>query len=114
MALATIRVSLTEDSVHEIPVAQALVSMIEETSNVEVSYDPFSYLRRSSQTVRLAGIAGEVALGDEEIVRVVVRQSSFKKIAHKIDRMGDYKPEIVYERAGITEVDPTTTKRLRG
>ena len=35
-----------------------------------------------------------------------VRQASFDKIAHKIDRMGDYKPEIVYEKSGVIEVDP--------
>ena len=40
------------------------------------------------------------------MIRVVVRQANFDKIAHKIDRMGDYKPEIVYEGAGIIEVDP--------
>jgi (E)-4-hydroxy-3-methylbut-2-enyl-diphosphate synthase len=40
------------------------------------------------------------------LIRVVVRQTNFDKIAHKIDRMGDYKPEIVYETAGIREVDP--------
>ncbi len=109
----TIRVSLTEDSIHEIPVAKALVSMIRETpnverrtSNIEVSYDPFSYQRRPSQTMHVAGIPGDIGLGGEEIVRVVVRQESFDKIAHKIDRMGDYKPEIVYERAGIAEIDP--------
>jgi (E)-4-hydroxy-3-methylbut-2-enyl-diphosphate synthase len=37
---------------------------------------------------------------------VVVRQENFDKIAHKIDKMGDYKPEIVYENAQIQEVDP--------
>ena len=36
----------------------------------------------------------------------MVRQTTFDKIAHKIDRMGDYKPEIVYEIAAIREVDP--------
>ncbi len=36
----------------------------------------------------------------------MVRQANFDKIAHKIDRMGDYKPEIVYEDAEIREVDP--------
>ncbi|MEO5722183.1 MAG: (E)-4-hydroxy-3-methylbut-2-enyl-diphosphate synthase [Chthoniobacterales bacterium] len=109
----TIRVSLTEDSVHEIPVAQALVAMSRETPNaqrptlnVEVSYDPFSYQRRPSQTVRLAGIGREIALGGEEITRVLVREASFEKIAHKVDRMGDYKPEIVYEKAGLLEIDP--------
>ncbi len=39
-------------------------------------------------------------------MRVVVRQASFDKVAHKIDRMGDYKPEIVYENARIVEIDP--------
>ena len=39
-------------------------------------------------------------------MRVVVRQTNFDKIAHKIDKMGDYKPEIIYENAYIQEVDP--------
>ena len=109
----TIRVSLTEDSVHEIPVARALAATVPETSNVQrptfnvqVSYDPFSYVRRASHTVRVPGIAGEVALGGEELVRVVVRRANFEKIAHKVDRMGDYKPEIVYEDAAVEEIDP--------
>src|SRR6201990_3537191 len=49
----TVRVSLTEDSPHEIPVAKALIENISETSNakrptpnVEVSFDPYSYQRR--------------------------------------------------------------------
>ncbi len=109
----TVRVSLTEDSIHEIPVAKALVAMIEEmpkaarpTPEVEVSYDPFSYQRRPSQTIRLPGVAGEIALGGEELVRVFVRAAGFEKIAHKVDRMGDYKPELVYENAGVIEIDP--------
>src|SRR3954464_248219 len=46
----TIRVSLTEDSIHEIPVAKALVAIVPQMSSSEqrvpdvaVSYDPFSY-----------------------------------------------------------------------
>jgi (E)-4-hydroxy-3-methylbut-2-enyl-diphosphate synthase len=39
-------------------------------------------------------------------MRVVIRRRNFEKIAHKIDRMGDYKPEIVYENAAIVEIDP--------
>ena len=46
-------------------------------------------------------------LGGDELIRVVVRQANFDKIAHKIDRMGDYKPEIVYEDANIIAIDPT-------
>jgi (E)-4-hydroxy-3-methylbut-2-enyl-diphosphate synthase len=112
----TIRVSLTEDSPHEIPVAKALVENIKKTSNgahrishIELSFDPFSYQRRATEKIAVAGIADpgqRIKLGGDELIRVVVRQANFEKIAHKIDRMGDYKPEIVYESAQIEEVDP--------
>ncbi len=115
----TIRVSLTEDSIHEIPVAKALVALIAETSNVElptsnvqVSYDPFSYQRRPSATIRVPAIDGEIAVGGEELVRVLVRRTSFEKIAHKVERMGDYKPEIVYENASVVEIDPRDDEQL--
>ena len=113
----TIRVSLTEDSIHEIPVAQALAAPYNARlalnrpaqaleNATAVSYDPFSYQRRAAHTLHLRGVSGDIAVGGEETVRVVVRQSSFGQIAHKVDRMGDYKPEIVREDAGIIEVDP--------
>ena len=105
----TIRVSLTEDSPHEIPVAKALIENIRNTSNaehrtpnVELSFDPFSYQRRATEKIERDG----VKLGGDELIRVVVRQANFDKIAHKIDRMGDYKPEIVYEDANIAAIDP--------
>ncbi|MDQ6624651.1 MAG: (E)-4-hydroxy-3-methylbut-2-enyl-diphosphate synthase [Verrucomicrobiota bacterium] len=113
----TIRVSLTEDSIHEIPVAQALAAPYNARLNATldpspatetppVSYDPFSYQRRPSDRLQLSGISTKVAVGGEEIVRVLVRQASFEKIAHKVDRMGDYQPEIIYESAAVEEVDP--------
>jgi (E)-4-hydroxy-3-methylbut-2-enyl-diphosphate synthase len=108
--------SLTEDSPHEIPVAKALIENISKTCsaqppmpNVQLPFDPFSYRRRETDTiaVAVAGDPGErVKLGGAELIRVVVRQANFEKIAHKIDQMGDYKPEIVYENADIDEVDP--------
>ena len=98
----TIRVSLTEDSPHEIPVAKALVDMTKQTPNAELSFDPFSYQRRAAERIERNG----VRLGGEELIRVVVRQANFEKVAHKIDKMGDYKPEIVYENAGVVEMDP--------
>jgi len=105
----TIRVSLTEDSPHEIPVAKALIENISKTSgsqlstlNSQLSFDPFSYQRRPTETIERDG----VKLGGTELIRVIVRQTNFDKIAHKIDRMGDYKPEIVCESAGVIEVDP--------
>src|SRR5438046_750882 len=105
----TIRVSLTEDSPHEIPVAKALIENIRNTSNaahrtsnVELSFDPFSYQRRATEKIECDG----VKLGGDELIRVVVRQANFDKVAHKIDRMGDYKPEIVYEDANVIAIDP--------
>ncbi len=117
----TIRVSLTEDSVHEIPVARALVAQVEarrtsnaqrSTLNAQLSYDPFSYRRRATHRIERPAAAAQAAnphgiwLGGEELVRVVVRQASFDKIAHKVAAMGDYQPEFIYEQAQIAEVDP--------
>ncbi len=122
----TIRVSLTEDSIHEIPVAKALVAMIQKTSdvqgptsNVQLSFDPFSYQRRATETIAMTAVsepeeksngnqedAGQIKIGGEELMRVVIREANFEKIAHKINRLGDYQPEIIYEKVSIAEVDP--------
>src|SRR6202022_1150444 len=77
----TIRVSLTEDSPHEIPVAKALIENINKTSNaqrptlnVQLSFDPYSYQRRATEAITVAGIGdpGErIKLGGEELIRVV-------------------------------------------
>jgi (E)-4-hydroxy-3-methylbut-2-enyl-diphosphate synthase len=112
----TIRVSLTEDSPHEIPVAKALIGLISTVAagvspameaagtaaTTAIPFDPFSYQRRATEKIERDGFK----LGGDELIRVVVRQANFDKIAHKIDRMGDYKPEIVYEEANIIAVDP--------
>src|SRR5581483_289326 len=111
----TIRVSLTEDSPHEIPVARALVENISKTSTAkgpalspQLPFDPFSYQRRATQTIAVAGIGhpGQVNVGGTELIRVAVRQANFDKIAHKVEKLGDYRPEIIYEKAGVVEVDP--------
>jgi (E)-4-hydroxy-3-methylbut-2-enyl-diphosphate synthase len=105
----TIRVSLTEDSPHEIPVAKALVENIKRTSNaqrstpdIQLSFDPYSYQRRATEKIE----RDRLKLGGDELIRVVVKQANFDKIAHKVDKMGDYKPEIVCENANIVEIDP--------
>ena len=115
----TVRVSLTEDSVHEIPVARALVDLYGarlDPADVDgamaaslplndaaaLPFDPFSYQRRASARL----LPGGMAVGAGEVPRVVVRQATLDKIAHKLDRLGDFQPEIVYEQAEIREVDP--------
>ena len=114
----TIRVSLTEDSPHEIPVARALANLTSRraaetaaiTEDVDLSFDPFSYQRRASERIEREG----VGLGGEELIRVVVPRENYDKIAHKIDKMGDYKPEIVYENAQIQEIDPRDDAAIAG
>jgi len=102
----TIRVSLTEDSEKEIPVAQALVDLAAARQPMPVPaawpFDPFSHTRRASLLVK----AGGYSLGALEPVRVVVKRATYEKVAHKIDGLGDYKPEIVLEDSGIVEIDP--------
>ncbi len=117
----TIRVSLTEDSVHEIPVARALAAPFNAAVRsqmapmgpmlleVPISFDPFSYSRRVSEPLSQPSLAEpgrQIWLGGEELIRVAVRRDHFEKIAHKISRMGDYKPEFLLEDAGIQEIDP--------
>ncbi len=109
----TVRVSLTEDSVHEIPVAQALVAPYNEdriaNSNESpraLSFDPFSYRRREVDNLSIQGFA----LGQEEVPRVVVSRATFQKVSHKLAQLGDFQPEIVREEAvasgTLREIDP--------
>ena len=129
----TIRVSLTEDSVHEIPVAQALVAPYNANAgsarnagsagNAErlthadtptrryadtLPYDPFQFEKRPTEKIHVNG----VDLGGEELIRVAISRDNFEKVAHKVDKMGDFKPEIVVEDSGVVMVDPRDTAKV--
>ena len=109
----TIRVSLTEDAVYEIPVARALVDLvtsqrakfsepIADLSWNEVTWHPFEYRRRASAKMEIQGIA----LGSDETVRVFTSQRKWNALAHKLDKLGDYQPEIIIETSGVLALDP--------
>jgi len=111
----TVRVSLTEDSVHEIPVAKALVAPFNAAPEPPclsvddpLSHNPFEYRRRASEHLEIEGAQG-LALGGEETIRVFTSQAKWDALAHKIDRLGDFKPEAVVELAGVVAVDPRDT-----
>ncbi len=115
----TIRVSLTEDAVYEIPVAQALVEIIEEIrakasldesllSWDDVTWDPFSYERRASSTLEVMGID----LGGSETIRVFTTQEKWNAVAHKLSKMGDFQPEIVLEQSGVQAMDPRDDREI--
>jgi (E)-4-hydroxy-3-methylbut-2-enyl-diphosphate synthase len=113
----TVRVSLTEDSVYEIPVAQTLVAEYNqrsaETNGIDqpgrpLPFDPFTYERRPTAQIQSNGIG----VGGEETFRVVVRQQTFDSVAHKLNKMGDFQPEIVLESANLEAVDPTDSAAI--
>ncbi len=106
----TIRVSLTEDAVHEIPVATALAAPYQlqqgdsaQTDNFTPSYDPFSYEKRRSSKIASMG----VEVGDTEPCRVVTTQACWNPLAERFSTLGDFKPEIILEKSDVVAVDPT-------
>lgn len=114
----TIRVSLTEDSVHEIPVARALATLSAEHAKdllppqqPPLSFDPFSYARRESKTISLPGGAGEVG-GAGISTRVATTQNNFNALLPKKIALGDLFPDFALETAGVVEVDPFDSKAL--
>ena len=112
----TIRVSLTEDSVHEIPVARALVSLAGQhvkdllpPQQPPLSFDPFIFTRRASEPITL----GEGKAGGPEIsTRVGTTENTFQAIEHKRAQLGDLFPDFVVERESIIEVDPNDGRAL--
>jgi (E)-4-hydroxy-3-methylbut-2-enyl-diphosphate synthase len=118
----TIRVSLTEDSVHEIPVAKTLAGMKRGgdlgigNGLSPVAFDPFSYCRRVTSCFEVPSAVAEDGacfhLGGEEVPRVAIRQAKFDQIAHKVRSLGDFQPDFIYERSGVIEVDPRDRKGI--
>ncbi len=111
----TIRVSLTEDSVHEIPVAKELVALFAGncegwTGGGKLSFDPFSYTRRASEKLTINGIP----LGGDEVPRVVVTRKHYDAVAHKLSGLGDFQPELVYEDLPVFEIDPRDAAEVAG
>ena len=116
----TVRVSLTEDAVHEIPVARALVapfaqgvkadgvSLRQHAPAGQVSFDPYHYERRQTERQTQHG----VAIGGGATVAVVTSQKKWDALSHKLDQLGDYKPELVLETLDLVEVDPREREEL--
>ncbi len=110
----TIRVSLTEDSVYEIPVAQAIISGIQNSHLLTdptgaqrgtLSYDPFSYSRRKSHEIEINGHK----LGDHNTIRVFTSREKWDFLGEKVGQLGDFNPEAVAEDTAIVSVDPYDT-----
>jgi (E)-4-hydroxy-3-methylbut-2-enyl-diphosphate synthase len=107
----TIRVSLTEDSPHEIEVCRDLRSQIPILSSAKSNnapgswpFDPFAYSRRNTPEVELSE---GIKCGAEQTVRVVVTRATWDRVAPKLSPKADVKPEAIYEELNIQEIDPT-------
>jgi (E)-4-hydroxy-3-methylbut-2-enyl-diphosphate synthase len=107
----TIRVSLTEDSPHEIAVCHDLLSLIPKLTNTAVqiadeqfAFDPFHFEKRVTPEIELNET---IKCGGEQLIRVVVTRATFDKVAPKIRPKDDVRPEAVYEDLNIAELDPT-------
>lgn len=118
----TIRVSLTEDSPREIEVCRDLLGQISSLTlsstsapgvssdtRAEWPFDPYTFKRRSTPEVEMAG---GVRCGAEQPVRVVVPQTVWTVLAPKISVKADVKPEAVYEQLDLLEIDPAADFQL--
>jgi (E)-4-hydroxy-3-methylbut-2-enyl-diphosphate synthase len=126
----TIRVSLTEDSPHEIAVCTDLLGLVPKltvaanvsarltdlqtvvspevsralTSAATFPFDPFHFEKRGTPEIELNE---NIKCGGAQLIRVVVPRATFDKVAPKIRPKDDVKPEAVYEDLNIAEIDPT-------
>src|ERR1017187_9707509 len=107
----TIRVSLTEDSPHEIPVCHDLLSLVPKLTHHasrithhDFPFDPFHFEKRETPEIELNE---NIKCGGEQLIRVVVTRATWDKVAPKIRPKDDVRPEAVYEDLNLFEIDPT-------
>ena len=133
----TIRVSLTEDSPHEIPVCRDLLALIPKLTVAQASSLRVHEASLPRGQEHQAGMLGEPAgweacatfpfdpfhferretpeielnetmkCGGEQLIRVVVTRATWDKVAPKIRPKDDVRPEAVYEDLNVAEIDPT-------
>ena len=112
----TIRVSLTEDSKYEIPVAKALLEqsqlVVGSSWFVEKEHPPtwplFEYQHRASEKLMIKGLE----VGGDSLVRVVVPRCVHEAVAHKLEQMGEYQPELIFENLPLKEIDPRSDEEI--
>ncbi len=108
----TLRVSLTEDAVREVPVAYQLSNPFrpeEKTDDPALSipepppsYNPLSYGKRQGGLAMCYGLR----LGWEQPVRVVIPDKGYYVLQDEREAMGDMMPEAALGQLDAVEVDP--------
>jgi len=114
----TIRVSLTEDSVEEIPVARELATVAPALAwaaappCLQNGHLPsrHEYARRASQRIMLRN---GLTLGGGETVRVLVTRDQARGV-DGLPASGECVAEGIYEESGVVEIDPRDATAITG
>ncbi len=105
----TLRVSLTEDPVHEVAPGFELAAPFQPgvrregkalPDEPEAPFHPFSFRKRKSDVIKVQG----VSLGGNEPVRVVLPKAACSSLDPAA--MKDFMPELAYEDCHVVELDP--------
>lgn len=115
----TLRVSLTEDAVREIPVAYALAAPFqpenksdtpaEGKSEPSLSYDPLHLTRRNPGIV----LAWGCEIGWNQVPRVIVTKETMDALAPRLQNMGECLPELTLEKLEPVEIDPRDPEAVK-
>lgn len=115
----TLRVSLTEDAIREIPVAYALAApfqpenksdtLAEEQNEPSLSYDPLHMTRRNPGIV----LAWGCEIGWNQVPRVIVTKETMDALAPRLQNMGECLPELTFEKLEPVEIDPRDPEAVK-
>jgi len=113
----TIRVTLCNNTEHEIPVALAIIDDIQNSylysagtgaQRGQLMYDPFTYTRRPSQEIDVNGCK----VGSDNPIRIFTNRIKWNKLSRKMDQLGELTPEAVIEDSRVIAVDPYDTDTI--
>lgn len=113
----TLRVSLTENAVKEVPVAYRLSQPFQPSersdepvsfSEPKLSYDPLKFYKRQGGLAMCYG----VRLGWEQPVRVVIPDAGFSALKAEQSAMGNMMPDLSLGQLDAIEVDPRCEAEL--
>lgn len=113
----TVRVSLTEDPIHEIPVAKALIAGVNKDFlnshpcllKLQTPYDPYQFKKRFATEIK----GKRITIGGNNVPLVFTTKEKWQALEHKIEKLGEYKPEAIIEEENIFYVNPQDQTALK-
>ncbi|MEI6416864.1 MAG: flavodoxin-dependent (E)-4-hydroxy-3-methylbut-2-enyl-diphosphate synthase, partial [Verrucomicrobiota bacterium] len=68
----------------------------------------FEYQHRDSEKLVVEGLE----VGGDSLVRVVVPRATHEAVAHKLQQLGEYQPELIFENLPLREIDPRSDEEV--